>query len=68
MNLILAISPSAGIVYFEIVVGTVNKEIFGGFIENLSKVVGEQFDCTMIMDNAPIHLNCEANYEHHRIK
>ena len=68
LNLLLAISPSAGIVYFEIVEGTVKRDVFEGFLENLSAVVGEEFGCTIIMDNAPIHGNCETVYDHHRIK
>lgn len=68
LNLLMAISPTVGVVYHEVVIGSVNGELFGRFVDNLSEVIGEEFDATVIMDNAPIHRNAEMLYENHLIK
>ena len=68
LTLILAIFPSVGILYFELSHDTVNAEKFDGFLEILSAVVGEEFDCVTIIDNAPIHRNCTMTFDNHRVK
>ena len=37
-------------------------------MDNFSEVVGEEFDCTFIMDNAPVHRNCSLFYNNHEVK
>ena len=34
----------------------------------MSDVIGEEFDATIVMDNAPIHRRAEMQYENHVIK
>lgn len=67
LNLLMAISPEAGMHYFELHVGTVNRERFNVFLQNLGVVLGEEFDISIVMDNAPIHNGVEMDAENHQI-
>lgn len=64
----MAISPAVGSIFHEIIIGSVNGERFQYFLDNLSEVIGEEFDATIIMDNAPIHRGAAMVYENHQIK
>jgi len=68
LNLLMAISPAVGIIFHEIIIGSVNGERFQYFLDNLSEVIGEEFDATIIMDNAPIHRGAAMVYQNHQIK
>ena len=37
-------------------------------MDNLSDVGGEEFYITFIMDNAPVHRNCNLSYNNHEVK
>ena len=67
LNLLMAVSPEAGIHYFEIHIGTVNREKFCNFLENLGMALGEEFDISIVMDNAPTHNSVEMDAENHQI-
>lgn len=67
LNLLMAISPEAGMHYFELHVGTVNRDRFKDFLDNLGAVLGEEFDVSIVMDNAPIHNGVEMDAENHQI-
>ena len=51
-----------------IVEGSVNAETFNVFLDNLSEIVGQEFDCVVVLDNTPIHCNCAMGYDNHQIK
>ena len=61
LNLLLAIAPNIGIVYHQVIVGRVNSVTFCLFLDNLSNVIGEEIDATIIMDN-------EMGFPNHLIK
>ena len=66
LNIILAISPGAGVVYQEVHMGTVNAHVFAHFLDNLDDVVGEDQDTTVIMDNAPVHNHATMTHANHQ--
>ena len=66
LNLLMAVSPEAGMQYFEIHIGTVNREKFCKFLENLGMVL-EEFGISIVMDNAPTHNGVEMDAENHQI-
>ena len=58
LNLVMAVSPAAGIVYYELRNDTMNIRRFQDFLDNL-QVVLEAFDAdnnrtSILMDNAPV--------------
>lgn len=57
LSLIMAVASGVGIVYFELLRGTVNKERFQHYLDNLGTILQEMDvnDPTVVMDNAPIH-------------
>ena len=59
MTVIMAINDQVGWVYHEIVWGGVNAETFRCFMEKLCRVVGEDEEAVVIMDNAPAHRRAE---------
>lgn len=68
LNIILAISPGIGTLYYELYEGTVNGEVFQTFLSNLGDVIGEETNVVVVMDNAPVHRNCSMEYENHSIQ
>ena len=67
LNLLMTVSPEAGMQYFEIHIGTVNREKLCNFLENLGTVLGEEFDISIVMDNVPIHNGVKMDAENHQI-
>lgn len=67
LNLVMAISPGTGVVYFELARGTMNQVRFGFFLENLAVVLGEA-NAFIIMDNATVHGRAEMEHPGHIIK
>ena len=67
LNIIMAISPAIGVVYHEQHHGSVNADIFQVFLDNLGIVIGDEFEVDVVMDNAPVHRNCEMVNPHHRV-
>lgn len=63
----MAISPAVGVVYHEQHHGSVNRDIFQVFLGNLGIVLGDEFEVDVVMDNAPVHLNCEMENPQHRV-
>ena len=68
LNLILTISPQGGIVYYEMVVGSINAEVMAHYLYNLSEVIGEEHAVDLIMDNAPAHNGATMGYNNHRVR
>ena len=52
-----------GIIYHEVVEGSVNQDMFAGFIQSISTIIGEDNEVTMLFDNAPSHQGVEARVE-----
>ena len=68
LNLLLVIVPNIGVVYRQVIVGTVNSVTFCHFLDNSFNAIGEEIDATIIMDNAPIHRGAEMDFPIHLIK
>ena len=51
LNLLMAISPTVAVLYHEIVIGQCER--FEQFLHNLSEVIGQKSNATIIMDNEP---------------
>ena len=56
LNLVMAISPGTGVVYYELARGTMTSLKFQHFLDNLEVILEEQ-NAILIMDNAPVHNN-----------
>ena len=57
LNLVMAISPGVGVLYYELQRGTMNGERFGAFMDNLATIL-EQMNAqnpVVVLDNAPVH-------------
>lgn len=64
LNLILALSAEGGLAYFEITTGTTTRVKMQEFFDNLSQVIGQEFEVTIVMDNAPVHNGIEFEEGH----
>ena len=67
LNLVMAISPGVGVLYYEMFHGSMTAIRFGHFLDNLA-VTLEDTDAFIIMDNAPGHGGTEMNNPRHVIK
>ena len=52
-----------GIIYHEVVEGGVNQDMFAGFIQSLSAIIGADTEVTMLFDHAPSHQGVENRVE-----
>ena len=66
--MLMTISPTVGIVYHELVIGSVTGPRFSTFTDNLSDVIGEDCHAVIIMDDAPIRRNAKMGFPNHVIK
>ena len=57
LSLIPAISSEVGVVYSQFVSGSVNREIFTNYLENVSASLNQQERCLIVLDNTSIHRN-----------
>ena len=59
LNLVMAVASGVGVVYFELQRGTMTKERYQCFLDNLEHVLrttgAVMNDVAMVMDNAPVH-------------
>ena len=62
LTIIMTISPEAGLIYFDLMYGGLRAEIFGRFLHNSGDVI-EEFEATIVMDNAPPHKAAQMEYE-----
>ena len=69
LNLIMAISPSCGLLHYKFILGNVNRTMYQEFLNAASSKATEVFhnsQCFLIMDNAPIHSNVGLECAHHQ--
>ena len=67
ITVIVAISDSVGVLYYEIKEGGVNKDKFSDFMMSLSAVLGEE-EAVVILDNAPCHRGVQNRFPDLSIK
>ena len=67
ITLIAAISDVGGLIYHEIHVQSVTKEVFHDFLASLEVILGED-DAVVIMDNAPCHRDAAQSLTNHEMR
>ena len=67
LNLVMAISPEVGVLYYEMFHGSMTAIRFGHFLDNLA-VTLKDMNVFIIMDNASVHGSAEMNNPRHIIK
>lgn len=67
LNLLMAVTPAAGLYYYELEEGTITAARFDIFIQNLETVIGD-FNVFIVMDNAPVHNGAQMDQDGHVIK
>ena len=63
----MAVTPAAGLYYYELEEDAVTAQRFDTFIQNLEAIVGE-FNVVVVMDNAPVHNSAQMNENGHIVK
>lgn len=67
ITVIAAISDHVGLVYHEIIHGSVNRAVFIDFVTSLSVILGDE-RAVLLMDNAPCHSNVTVDNDALAIK
>ena len=68
LSLILAISPQLGLLNSEFIHGSVTREIFKSYLDNLCSSLAPNDRCLIIVDNASVHKNISLSNSMHTLK
>ena len=59
ITIVLGISEDLGVVHWQVFEGGMTREIFSGFLSEISALIGEENPCSLIFDNARSHQNVQ---------
>ena len=68
LTLIVAVCEEIGLAHYIIQEGGMTREIFVGFLTELSALIGQQNEAFFIFDNTRAHFNVSDHHENHQCK